>query len=54
MTTARDTDWRWKEERKGTVEEGEKRETDGIMGRQRVLQAERKGYPRDLAVVYQN
>lgn len=38
----------------GTVEEERERETDGIMGRQRVLQAERKGSPRDLAVVHQN
>lgn len=30
------------------------RETDGIMGRERVRQAERKGSPRDLAVLYHN
>lgn len=44
MTIARDTHWRWEEETE--------RETDGVMGR--VLQAERKDSPGDLAVLYHN
>ncbi len=43
--------WRWEEERERTVEEDRERETDGVMGRERVLQAERKGSPTDLTVL---
>lgn len=54
MTSARDTHWRWEEEREGTVEEEGERETDGIMGRDMVHQAQRKGSPKNLAVLYHN
>ncbi len=33
------------------MEEDRERETDGVMGRERVLQAERKGSPTDLTVL---
>lgn len=52
MTSARETHWRWEEEREGTVEEEREIEADGIMGIERVLQAERKGSHRNLAVLY--